>query len=647
MESAVKVALPAAVAEARLTGSAEGLGGGGGGGGSDVVVRELRLHKEDLCSLGGKKDDVHAANASEPPAWHKISNPELRVEVCRPSDSMHSNDASNDHGLQTMNPHSSDKDTKPLLQKSCKVIKYNSGYNKKSGVIQMEGCRSKTGQDETVVSPELASPPVISNISEKHQMAKQKSSTSRRGDKRIGKVKQKTKSDTLSLKNGLVAFNSAAGGSNFFGMYGLKPDVVDITKYASEQPLDVLLHGNYTCLSSGKDRGKTSSDSNNNLLQSVRKAWSIIQPRKVYTVQLGSETDSSSIQNFSSSMVLDNSEEIQPECDKVENCVADPPSSDPVQESDSNIKKFNLAETSLYQPKDMLDHIVLPSPKDLDLLLSETIKTSTPKNSTDARSVKPISNRTGLPPFSWSTSFSANSKLGSEAMKLSLNRAICQGGWLKVNNSPALHKDVVNLLEGFESLSFNQTLVPSFTPTSDRRECEITRIERALSTSSVCSTSKAFTDDYSQVCSAARTLLDLSSHSNGLNPCSTTKSLKRPAWMAMKAKSKVIERPKPFFNPPKPTIRSTIPIKAPEDGFPSKKPRPSSDIPDRYTEPSRKGTTLHWPIKSPPGKLFRDSNKSGTDAYPPNLVKKSISMKPPRFAERPPGHGSLQKFRKL
>lgn len=112
-------------------------------------------------------DDICAVKASEPAAWRRIHNSELYEEICRPSGSLPSNDASNDRGFQNTNPHTSnlDLDSKPALQKSCKIAKYNSGYSKKSGVVQMENCKSKPGHDADGVSPELASSSAICNVS--------------------------------------------------------------------------------------------------------------------------------------------------------------------------------------------------------------------------------------------------------------------------------------------------------------------------------------------------------------------------------------------------------------------------------------------------------------------------------------------------
>lgn len=149
------------------------------------------------------------------------------------------------------------------------------------------------------------------------------------------------------------------------------------------------------------------------------------------------------------------------------------------------------AVSPLYTPKDILERLALPPPKDLDLLLSDASKTtSSSKNSTDPRLGKPVPHRTGLPPFPWSHSFSGHSKLGSDAVKLSTNRTTCQGRWVKVKNSFALQKGSSDLLVDFESLAFDQSLVPSTNLVSDHRENKFAPIERVLSTSGACSTSK-------------------------------------------------------------------------------------------------------------------------------------------------------------
>ncbi|KAL0447871.1 UNVERIFIED_CONTAM: hypothetical protein Slati_1915000 [Sesamum latifolium] len=619
MEAAVEVAAPAAVEVARFMRSAEGFGSGGSG---DVLVGEVRCHKEGACSSGGIKDDIHSVNLSEPAFWRNITDSEPCLDVCKPS-SLHGNDATNDRvsGNTTCHPSTLDLDAKLALQKSGKIVRNSSGCTKRSGLSQMEVSKPKPGLPNiNGISPELASSSASCSLSEKNQLVKQKnSSTSRRGDKRNSKVKNKNRCDSFSLKNGLVGFNSATGGNNFY---------------------DELLHGSYSSPSTAEDKGEKAPNSNNNLLESVRKACSVLQAQKVLQAQNCAEIDTSCIQKGSTSLVTVNSAPGQTDDDKGDNCAADLPLSDKVQDSDVKIHLSNV-DSPLYQPKDVFERLALPPPKDLDSLLSDASKPTSSK-STDPRVGKPVSHRTGLPPFPWSHSFSGHNKVGSDAVKLSTSRTICQGRWVKVKNSTVLQKGSVNLLADFETLTFDQSLVPSTNLLSEHRENEVAPAERVLSASGACSTS----NDYSQTCAAAKTLLDMAAHSLKQNPCPTIKLLKKPCQMAMKAsKLKSVERSDKLFDEPKSTMRPTNPLKVGNDGFPSKKLKLSTDVKQTYivhAEPVRK-EPLHWSVKSPPRKLFRDSN-AGTNNYGINLVKKSCMMKPPRGADRP--SSSQQKFRK-
>lgn len=64
------------------------------------------------------------------------------------------------------------------------------------------------------------------------------------------------------------------------GVYGSRPDSEDVTKRLDELLLDDLLDGSYKCPSLMKDKGKKSSNSSSNLLNSVGEVWSILQKRK-------------------------------------------------------------------------------------------------------------------------------------------------------------------------------------------------------------------------------------------------------------------------------------------------------------------------------------------------------------------------------
>lgn len=163
-----------------------------------------------------------------------------------------------------------------------------------------------------------------------------------------------------------------------------------------------------------------------------------------------------------------------------------------VQESYEKTRKSHIADSPVYTPNDVFERLALPLPKNLDLLLSDASKT-TSKNCTDSRIGKSAPHRAGLPPFTWSHSFNGNTKLGSDAVKVSANRTTCQGRWVKVKNPIALKKGSVNLLADFESVVFNKSLVPSDNLLLGKQENIITQTERALSVSGACSTSKGST----------------------------------------------------------------------------------------------------------------------------------------------------------
>lgn len=150
-----------------------------------------------------------------------------------------------------------------------------------------------------------------------------------------------------------------------------------------------------------------------------------------------------------------------------------------------------VAESPLFTPKEILERLALPPPKDLDLLLSDASKTTlSSKSNTDPRLSKQVPNRAGLPPFPWSHNFSGHSKVASDTPKSSTSRSICQGRWVKVETSSAIRSGLANLLVDFESLAFDQNLVPSTNLTCEQAN-NFAPIERDFSTFVACSSSEA------------------------------------------------------------------------------------------------------------------------------------------------------------
>ncbi|GER26850.1 phragmoplast orienting kinesin 2 [Striga asiatica] len=631
MEAAVEVALPVSVDSKRLVGSAEGFGGDGG------LVDEVRWQADGACSSGGKNDNIHAVNVSAPAFWRNIADREVCKDICHPSSS-HNDEVVKDCGFGNLKsqPLILEVDAKPPLPKSGKITRKNIGCNKRSGMITMDVSKPKPGPCDVKngTFPDLASSSASCNVSEKNQLVKQKiSSASRRGDRRNSKANCKSRADLFSLKNGMVGFNPAGGGNNFIGLGGLKSDVFDITKYVDEPSLDKLLRGSYSCPLIN-DKEKTASNSKSNLLETVRNACSILRARKVSQEQNSAEVDDNLVQKDSASLDAVISAVGQTDGGKGVNSAVEK-----VQEPDDKTKTSDTVDTPLYKPRDILARLALPTPMDLDMLLSDASKTiSTSKNNNDARLGKPVSHQTGLPPFPWSHAFSGhNNKLSSDAVKLSASRMICQGRWVRVKNCTALQKGCGDLLKNFESLTFDQTLVPTV---SERPENEAAPIDGVFSASGASSHPKTPTDEYSTD-DAAQTLLDMADYSKK-NPFAAVNLLRKPSQMAMKAsKSKSTEKPENSFQSLKPTIRPHNPLKAHFDGFSSKKPKLSTDLTNRpyitHAESSRLVS-----VKSPPGKLLRDMI-ANTDSCGTNLAKKSHMLKTPRGADRQSG-GSKPKL---
>jgi len=123
----------------------------------------------------------------------------------------------------------------------------------------------------------------------------------------------------------------------------------------------------------------------------------------------------------------------------------------------------NLLDFSFDQPKDTLDRLALPPPKDLEsLLLDATKLAASSRHAPDPRPGKQTSRQASLPAFPWSHTFSGqHSRTNSDAVKCSPSRSTCQGRWVRIGdsfNSPGCASDT---LTNLESCAYDETLVPS------------------------------------------------------------------------------------------------------------------------------------------------------------------------------------------
>ncbi|KAG9145146.1 hypothetical protein Leryth_008938 [Lithospermum erythrorhizon] len=484
---------------------------------------------------------------------------------------------------------------------------------------------------------------ILFTFVEFNQVLKQKN-ISKRGEKRNGKA-PKTRGDTFSLKNGLVSFSSA-GVNSFIGDYGSKTDLFDVTKHIDDLSLNELLDGNYKCPIYSKDKVKEVTTSNENLLLSLRKAWSILELQKHGPSQKNSESDKSSAElscygsSSANRCVVDN-EDLQ-----TADCTLSPVSV--VLDSNKNLNSpMVVVNLPLNPPIDVLNRLSLPPSKDLDSLLLDAIKpASSSRSNSDLRLGRLGSWRSGLPPFPWSQSSSAQPKSVADTIKLSTTRNSCQGRWARVENCVNHPNDSPRVVIDLESLTFDGTLVPSLTremtpPHTEKKAPSANfplPIKQIEESSALCSTSHDLPDEHSLgVLGAAQTLYGIASSSmknpNGMSKWQTKPSEKQLSRI-YKSKAKNRESGNQFVEPK--SISGTGSILNADGVVRSKKLKLSVDVRSTKingTYSSKRGplnsSALRRVTSSPtPSKLFESTIPEMRNGSK-NVVNRSCTMPPP------------------
>ncbi|XP_057967541.1 uncharacterized protein LOC131157421 isoform X2 [Malania oleifera] len=677
---AVELPVPAAgsVAVPKLMGS-EGFGRVG------VTVKGVQAREAgavsivvspaiDRCnSLSCQKDGVSTANTSESASWNKIVDAEFCRHAGQPSNFRGKApseelccESTNNSLLSIPGP-----EVKQLQQKVGKVSRSSSGCTKRLRAALTEDSISQSGDD---IFSKLGSYSTKCTIPDKTQAVKQKNNLNgKRGDKRNCKVPTKTKYDSYSPKTGLVSFNSAAGGNNFFGIYGLKSDVHDVAKHEDELSLNELLDGSYKIPSLGKDKGRKAVNSNENILQAVRKACSILQLQRPVRSQNFPETDNSFCRKMSTCLFSSGScVATTVNSDEGDACCADPSTSDKIEDSCSKHKTpANKTNFLSNEPKDVLERLALPPPKDLESLLLDAAKpVVSSRNSIDLCLGKPISLRAGLPPFPWSHAFGGHCKSNSDAAKSSTNRNTCQGRWMKIGNAATAVGGVADCFSDLDSLTYDDGLVPSglkLGPTGNEKtsfmSISLSWCEQGPSPSATCSkvsqvpleSGGSLKDQESAVHSprllaAAHTLYDIATRSSKQDAHGMIRWPKIPSQKAMKArKPKSNERPDEIFAMPQPVVRLDNLVEVANQIMPSKKPKLSA------TE-KKKDLGLANIIRGPmnwstPRSSRSSPNKSFKESFPEikhfNANPKQPSIISPTTRVLDKACNSQQKLRKL
>ncbi|XP_020419633.1 uncharacterized protein LOC18776228 isoform X2 [Prunus persica] len=566
-----------------------------------------------------------------------------------------------------------------LERKSGKVSKMGSSTSKRPRIARLEDPTSLAGVDGIRdMSDKLGSYLTKCSSSDKNQSAKQKNNcTSKRGDKRNLKLHAKTKHDSFSVKVGLPSFGSAAGGNNFFGVHGLKSDNHDVTKLVDDVLLNELLDGTCKCPSLDKGKGKKPANVNDSFLHSVRKASFVlplprsVQPQHITEVDSNSDKIMSPWPLSTSSVVTsgvngDNGEPV----------ITDLSSCNEVQDSHKKPETpANPLDLPLCEPKYILERLALPPPKDLESLLLEAAKPALSSKSTpDPCSGKQISRRASLPPFPWSHTSNGHCRTSSDAAKLSISRATCQGRWQRIGkNIVSSLGPVTNNFTDLESLTYDQSLVPSArlkiagseNQVSPSISVSLSWFQRDSSSGATCSkqsfvplesggkVNHSGNDEHCpQILAAARTLCDMATCSSRQNPDGIIRWPKKPSQKAMKArKLKSIEKPEEAYGTSVVSGSDNLRRSIDRIMLPPKKPRLSM-VDDRKDFNNFSCVTkgpINWSTprssRSSPGKSLKESivdiRHSTTD-----VARQSYMMPPPaRVPEK--ASNKREKIRKL
>ncbi|XP_043713507.1 uncharacterized protein LOC122662019 isoform X2 [Telopea speciosissima] len=462
---AVKFSLPAVVAVSKLL-NAESFSRGG-----VTTVEEAEVRKAEVGSILGTPPPINGwiSSCSSKDVMRVVTTSEQdsasrhrKAEVGSCSDEKkHSNFQSEnitEHGGNVnsslfMLPKSAGKHCNRKAGKS----ESTSPCSKRQRTDQLEDAVNHDGTDDSnLISEKPGSSQAKCTFAEKSGAVKQKHG---RDGKR---VKAKNKLDPFFPKGGLLSSNSAVGGNNILGIYGLKSDIHHVTKHVDELPLNELLDGSYECYNLCQDIGKKVGNTNEDILHSVRKACSILQFKRPVQSQNSFELDGSSNRKAPSWLVISGScGTSSMDCDKLDNNRADLTSYSEIHDSSSKPgPSVNFNNSSLLQPKDILERLALPPAKDLDSLLLDVAKpTVSSRSSTDLRPSKLTSKRVGLPPFSWSHSMPC--KMNADVGKLCTTRSTSQGRWVRIGSAASSHGDARGRFSDLDSLSYDLSLVPS------------------------------------------------------------------------------------------------------------------------------------------------------------------------------------------
>ncbi|KAK8939582.1 hypothetical protein KSP40_PGU015786 [Platanthera guangdongensis] len=207
------------------------------------------------------------------------------------------------------------------------------------------------------------------------------------------------------------------------GSHGFKSDTHDIIKQLEELSLFDLLNGSYQFSMLPVDKGKKSSNSNDSILLSVRKACSILCPPAHALAENSSNSkacQSSQDPNFSTVSTSN--------CELKDKQLEESLTKGKAQDT----SQANWINSTIYQPKRILDQLALPAAHELESFLFNSNMNSVPPQ---FMAKTKTCGATDLPPFHWSFSHGSNNKPSVESCKMNATKNACQGKWVRIGRS--------------------------------------------------------------------------------------------------------------------------------------------------------------------------------------------------------------------
>ncbi|CAM0945917.1 unnamed protein product [Alopecurus aequalis] len=407
---AVEIPLPAKVdfGKILITSAAEGVDGGGGGGGGEVP---RRCADADRRSGDVKQHNQNAESSST----YKNKRTSLEVSTQKSlAVGIKSENGKRDYtGTGTVPVPSLHKQASKIPAK--KTIKLLDGppCSKRPKLEQAQTTRAGEAKGHESLPHKIMPEMTHCTTSEKSRLLKQKRiSDAKRIDKKNARSGVRSKYDCFTSKSGYGNYDSGFLGNGMLGAHGFKSDIRDITNHIKNFSLSELLDGTYKYSSLGREKGKKVLHTKDELLVSVRKAFSMLSDMECSRGKDANFTQSPGLHSASTSS-----------CDIKDQCT-DKPSTlvkDPVQ--------TEVCNTILHCPKDILSRLTLPQGHDLDSLLSAGSESSAAVSSITIHGAS-------LPPFPWSHSQAGGYRPSVDSGKHGSSRSNSHWQWMRVGSYP-------------------------------------------------------------------------------------------------------------------------------------------------------------------------------------------------------------------